>query len=112
MWGMELDVGIARRRGFDNLNSANNGKGTVHEVMHAVSHSIEIKNDCVSKDIRGVTPGLLYSESTVYRVYHLTLCQNHLMTLSIPEMDGHVSMLGGFLTLYLFQCTLVLMKEK
>ena len=49
----------------------------------------EIKMDCVSKDIRGATPGLLivYSESTVYRVYHLTMYQSHLITLCIPEME-------------------------
>ena len=70
--------------------------GKVHKAEHAVSQTIEIKNNCVSK---GVTPGLLYSESTAYSVYHLTLCHNHLITLFIPEMNGHVSMLGSFLAL-------------
>ena len=32
-------------------------------------------------------------------VHHLTLCQNHPITLFLSVMDGHVSMLGRFLTL-------------
>ena len=48
--------------------------------MHAVSQTIKIKNELCFKRVR-VTPGSLHSESTVYTVYHLTLCQNYMITL-------------------------------
>ena len=56
---------------------------------------VGIRMDCVSKNICGVTPGLLHSESTVYnRAYHMTLCQNHLIMLfSFPTLA--VSMYAG-----------------
>ena len=64
--------------------------------MHAISHTIEIKkNGLCLKYIRGVTPGLLYLENTVYRVY-----------------IGHVSMFGSFLTLSFSMYALVLIKNK
>ena len=39
-----------------------------------------------------------------YRVYYLTLCQNRLITLFIPEIGERVSMLGSFLTLASSMC--------